>query len=389
MAQKDPPYFMYFPGNYRWSAAFINMLSAAPYGGSEIGELHKIGTLLKGKAAEDDAAWFNACVKVADGVRAHAEKFDKGKHRPSAAHAYLRACNYYQMGERFRTPKDKPALDAFRAGVECFHRHIALSDVKIEIVEVPFVDGKLPGYFVHAQNAHSKRAPCAVFFDGLDVTKEIQYMRGVPDLIKRGISVLVMDGPGTGEAIRFRGHYLRHDYEIAGSACVDYLEKRADVDAKKIGIVAISLGGYYAPRCASMEPRFAACIAWGAQWDYHAVWKKRVAAGFKTSLSVPGHHITWILGVETLDQALKKLEPYKLDGVVQKMRCPFLLVHGAEDEQIPMSDAHALYNACGAKDKTLRVYTAEEGGSQHCQRDYLTLVVADMWNWFEDKLVRA
>ena len=34
--KKDPPYFEYFPGNYRWSAAFINMISSAPYGGSEI-----------------------------------------------------------------------------------------------------------------------------------------------------------------------------------------------------------------------------------------------------------------------------------------------------------------------------------------------------------------
>ena len=67
--KKDPPYFMYFPGNYRWSAAFINMISSAPYGGSEIGELHKIGTLLKGKAPDDDEAWFDACVKVADGER--------------------------------------------------------------------------------------------------------------------------------------------------------------------------------------------------------------------------------------------------------------------------------------------------------------------------------
>ena len=73
--KKDPPYFMYFPGNYRWSAAFINMISSAPYGGSEIGELHKIGTLLKGKAPDDDGAWFDACVTVADGVRAYAEKF--------------------------------------------------------------------------------------------------------------------------------------------------------------------------------------------------------------------------------------------------------------------------------------------------------------------------
>ena len=389
--KKDPPYFMYFPGNYRWSAAFINMIGCGAYGGSDIGELHKIGTLLKNAAPEDDDAWFAACVTVADGVKAHAERFAAGNHRFSAAHAYLRACNYYQMAERFRTPKDAKALAVFKQGVDCFHAHIKHTDVKIEIVEVPVgSDGKesLPGYFVHAQNSSAARKPCVVFFDGLDVTKEIQYMRGVTDLIKRGISCLVMDGPGTGEAIRFRGNVLRHDYEVAGSACMDWLEKRADVDAKKVGVVAISLGGYYAPRVASMEPRFAACIAWGAIWDYHGTWKKRIDANFKTSLSVPGHHITWILGVNTLDEALKKLEPYRLDGVVQKMRCPFLIVHGAEDEQISLADAQALYNASGSTDKTLRVFTAEEGGSQHCQRDYLTLGVATMWDWFEDKLVR-
>jgi dienelactone hydrolase len=388
MATKEPPYFMYFPGNYRWSAAFINMMGSATYGGSEIGELHKIGTLLKGAAPEDDDAWFDACVKVADGVRANAEKFEGGGHRVSAAAAYLRACNYYQMAERFRTPKDAKALAAFKTGVDCFQKHAKLTDVKIEIVEVPMGKESLPGYFVHAQNPKSKRAPCVVFFDGLDVTKEIQFVRGVTDLIKRGISCLVMDGPGTGEAIRFRNNVLRHDYEVAGSACMDWLEKRDDVNAKKVGVVAISLGGYYAPRIASMEPRFAACIAWGAIWDYYGTWKKRIDANFKTSLSVPGHHIMWILGVDTLDEALKKLEPYRLDGVVQKMRCPFLIVHGAEDEQISLADAQALYNASGSTDKTLRVFTAEEGGSQHCQRDYLTLGVATMWNWFDEKLNR-
>jgi fermentation-respiration switch protein FrsA (DUF1100 family) len=103
-------------------------------------------------------------------------------------------------------------------------------------------------------------------------------------------------------------------------------------------------------------------------------------------MSVPGHHIMWILGVDTLGEALRKLQPFKLDGVVQRMRCPFLIVHGAEDEQVPLADAQALYDASGSQDKTLRVFTAEEGGAQHCQRDYLTLVVATMWDWFEDKL---
>jgi hypothetical protein len=31
-------------------------------------------------------------------------------------------------------------------------------------------------------------------------------------------------------------------------------------------------------------------------------------------------------------------------------------------------------------------FPVNEGGAQHCQRDYLTLGVAEMWNWFEDKL---
>jgi dienelactone hydrolase len=387
--KKDPAYFMYFPGNYRWSAAFVNMIGSIAYGGAEMAELHRIGRMLKGRAPDDDEAWFHACVKVADGVRAYAEKWDKAGHRFSAAHAYLRACNYYQMAERFRTPKDQTGLDAYRRGVDCFHRHVALTDIRIEIVEVPYESGSLPGYFVHAQNPKSKRAPCVVFFDGLDVTKEIQYVRGVADLVKRGISCLVMDAPGTGEAIRFRNYFLRHDYEVAGSACIDWLEKRPDVDAKKIGVVAISLGGYYAPRCAAMEPRFAACIAWGAQWNYYETWKKRVDAAYKTSLSVPGHHIEWIMGAKSVDEALKKLEPFVLDGVMQKMRCPFLLVHGADDEQIPLADAQKQFDACGSKDKTFRVYTAEEGGAQHCQRDYLTLVVAEMWNWFDEKLNRA
>ena len=173
---KTPKYFMYFPGNYRWSAAFVNMLGRASYGGADISELHKIGRALTGKAAEDDKAWFDACVSVGDEVRGHAERFAASGHAASAAAFYLRACHYYQMGERFRTPKDKTALDAYRTAVDCFHRFAALADVKIEIVEVPFEDKSLPGYFVHARNRRSARAPCVVFFDGLDVTREIQYL---------------------------------------------------------------------------------------------------------------------------------------------------------------------------------------------------------------------
>ena len=378
--------FMYFPGDYRWSAALDLVLGSAPFGGSDIGEIDRAGRVLRDRPGDDDA-WFVEWRGLGDRVRNLAVEAEARGHALTAAAASLRATSYYQIGERFRTPKDEAALAAFRAGVSCFHRYAALTDrPRIEVVEVPYLETALPAYFVHAENTTAARRPCLVFFDGLDITKELQYLRGVPDLVRRGISCLVVDGPGNGESIRFRGLPLRYDYELAGSAAVDYLETRPDVDPGRLGVMGISLGGYYAARCAALEPRFKACVSWGAIWDYHATWQQRIEAAFKTSLSVPGHHIAWVFGVETLDQAMDKLRDFRLGGVVQQMRSAFLLVHGAADEQIPLSDARALYEAVGSANKSLRVFSVEEGGTQHCQSDYLTHGSATIFDWLQDVL---
>jgi hypothetical protein len=51
-----------------------------------------------------------------------------------------------------------------------------------------------------------------------------------------------------------------------------------------------------------------------------------------------------------------------------------------------MKDARALYNAVGSKDKTMKVFTVKEGGSQHCQRDNLSIGTAYMFDWLKEKL---
>src|ERR1700704_4543522 len=117
-SRKQPSYFMYFPEDYRWSAAVINVLGAGSYGAADIGEVDRIGRMLRGKEG-DDAAWFDAWCEVAGRVRSLAQKADSTEHSVSAAAAYLRACVYYQMAERFRTPKDAHALETFRISLEC------------------------------------------------------------------------------------------------------------------------------------------------------------------------------------------------------------------------------------------------------------------------------
>ncbi len=232
-------------------------------------------------------------------------------------------------------------------------------------------------------------APAMVYFDGFDVTKEICYGYAVADLAARGVGCLIVDGPGNGESVRFRNLPLIAETERYATPVYEYLAGRPEFDPKRIGVMALSLGGYYAPRAASLEPRYACCIAWGAQWDYHAIWKKRLeelASGKVLALSVPPEHLQWVLGVDSEAAALKKLEGFRLDGIVQKMRCPFLLLHGAGDQQISLALAHKCFDAVGSKEKTLRVFTREEGGFHHCQVDDITIGVHTMWDWVSDVL---
>lgn len=390
VARLNPPrfsdWFAYFPDDYRWSAAMALVLGAAAYGGADLGEADRAGRRLREHLGDDDA-WFEAWREEGDRLRARAQAAEAAGRGLTAAGCYLRSTAYHQIGERFRTPKDAAALEVYRTSVDSFHRFAALTDgPRIESVEVPFEGTSLPAYLVHAQPRDGRRPPVAVYFDGLDITKEMCFLRGATELVRRGVSVLLVDGPGNGESIRFRGLPLRFDYERAGSAALDHLEGRDDVDASRVGVIAISLGGYYAPRCASLDHRFKACVAWGAIWDYHATWKRRIDTGFAGSLSVPGHHISWVLGVDTIEEALAKLEDFRLDGVVQRMRCPFLVLHGEHDEQVPLDTAQRLYDASGSADKTLRVYPAAGGGAQHCQSDQLTSATADFADWLAEKL---
>ena len=72
-------------------------------------------------------------------------------------------------------------------------------------------------------------------------------------------------------------------------------------------------------------------------------------------------------------KALEIAKKFTLEGVAQKVECPFLVVHGQDDRIVPVDAAHKLYAALGSKKKDLRIFTAEEGGAEHCQVDHRQL----------------
>ena len=381
--------FTYFPDNYRWSHGVLIALGGAPWGGAEIDEVHRIGLRLKARDG-DDVAWFNEWTGEAERLENIGHSQAEKGHALTAAGYLFRAAHYYHVGERFTQPKTDESQAAYMRGVQAFKKAAGLiTRPRIEHVEVPYEGTSLPGIIVHADPVPGRKGPIMLFLDGFDVTKEIQYFRGVPDLAARGVSCLILDGPGNGEAIRFRNLPLHHETERHAGAAYDFLAARPEFDPKRIGIMALSLGGYYAPRAASMDPRFACCISWGPEWDYHTKWKQRlerIERGEVLSLSVPWQHLLWVFDVKTKEEAFKKLEGFKLDGVIQKMRCPYLLVHGEGDQQAPFEHVQNMMAAAGSQRKELKIFTREEGGYHHCQVDNISIGSAFMWDWVADVL---
>jgi alpha-beta hydrolase superfamily lysophospholipase len=276
----------------------------------------------------------------------------------------------------------------YRKALRCFVEGLKRRYPNLEIVDVPYEGSPLPAYFLKSQSAKG-RAPTVVLFDGLDNCKEMSVLFAGVELAFRGFHTLAIDGPGQGEALRLRDIPSRYDYEVPGTAAYEYVAARPDVDPKRVAIMAYSAGGYYAPRAAAFEKRYAACVAWGPHYDYHAVWEKRWAAMKKDGNSVATSHfqLPWVLGTKDMDSAMEKLKKFTLAGVADKITCPMLVAWGEEDKLTPREVAHQLYDGVSSKDKTLKIFTPQEGGAEHCQVDNRQVGTDYIADWLTQRLM--
>lgn len=65
------------------------------------------------------------------------------------------------------------------------------------------------------------------------------------------------------------------------------------------------------------------------------------------------------------------------------------MLHGEGDEQIPLQEAQKCFAAVGSKNKTMKIFTREEGGYHHCQIDNQSICSSYMWDWLEKVLEPA
>jgi len=374
-----------FPQNYQWSNATLITKGMAPYGAVALGEIDEIVMRLHQRADEPHAWWEEWCAMAAR-IEKLADEAAAAGHHATAGNYYLRAGMYYFTGERM-VPPGEQKTGIYRKSLRCSQEGLKRRYPDLEIVDVPYEGSSLAAYFLKTTRSKG-RAPTVVLFNGLDNCKEMNVLFAGAELAFRGFNTLAIDGPGQGESLRLRNHPSRYDYEAAGIPAYEYVASRPDVDPKRVAIIAYSAGGYYAPRVAAFEKRYAACVAWGPHFDYHAVWEKRYAAMKKDHNSVATSHfqLPWVLGVQDMEKAMEKLKKFTLEGVADKLECPLLITWGNEDKLTPREIADKLYDAAGSKDKTLKIFDRETGGFEHCQADNRQVGTDYICDWLEDRL---
>jgi dipeptidyl aminopeptidase/acylaminoacyl peptidase len=286
------------------------------------------------------------------------------------------------MGEHFVQPADPRRLESYRHVLQCFAKACELAPFPIERVLVPFEGTTLPAYFMPSGEG---RNPAVIFVCGLDTTKELWFLRARQQFTSRGLSCLFIDTPGIGEALRLQKLYTRPDYERPVGAAIDYLSARPDVNPERIGLVGSSLGGYYVARAAAFDPRLRATTAWGAIYDYHRVWVRRLSSG--GAIAAPTFQLRFVTGAATIEDAVDRIADFKIAPFANRIRCPFLIVHGADDRQVLIDDAQAMFAAIGSSDKHLKIFSGEDGGSAHTQFDNHLPAVHYVADWMAGKLL--
>jgi 2,6-dihydroxypseudooxynicotine hydrolase len=195
-------------------------------------------------------------------------------------------------------------------------------DPDAERFKVPLDGGRVVGNLRRPDG--DPRPPLVLLIPGLDSTKE-EFFKLENVFLDRGMATLSMDGPGQGES----GYDLpiRADYDVAVAAVLDAIAGRNDVDLDRIGLLGVSLGGYYAPRVLAFEPRVKAGVGLSGPYKFSDIW----------DTVPPQTRETFVVKSFAKDdeEGRARAAELDLDGVAERIRQPYLAITGRLDRLIP------------------------------------------------------
>jgi len=292
--------------------------------------------------------WAAAFITVGDRYMSEAQSLERTD--PGKANAdYIRAWRIYSFG-RWPVPASPGKQRAYTKALEAFLAHAKFMDPSLEVVRIPFEGSEIVGYLRLPKTAEGP-VPVVVAISGLDSRKE-DLSENFGAVIPHGIGFIGVDSPGTGQSpIRASA---TADREF--SRVIDYLETRPEVDKTRIAVDGQSFGAYWATKLAIVEhARLKAVVAQSPPVDAtfaHDFVINKTLGNREYLFGLAPALMSIFEGVkspEDLATALGRLSLVK-QGLLGsagagKPTAPMLIISGALDTQVPISDTYLLLSS--------------------------------------------
>jgi dienelactone hydrolase len=306
--------------------------------------------------------WHAAWCRNADMHAGLAEDAAVRGHRLTAGEAWARATVAYHFAKfvwMVDPARSRAAADKAVAAMARVHEYL---DPSAERLEMPLDGGRVVGNLRRPRG--ETRPPLVLLVPGLDSTKE-EFFRLENVFLDRGMATLSMDGPGQGES----GYDLpiRADYDVAVTAVLDAIGDRGDLDLDRVGLLGVSLGGYYAPRVLAFEPRVKAGVGLSGPYRFSDIW----------DTVPPQTRETFVTKSFAKDDEEGRAKAAELDlsGVAERIQQPYLAITGKLDRLIPWEQTER-----AAREAPKGTFLLHEDGNHGCANvPYKTRPVAADW----------
>jgi cephalosporin-C deacetylase-like acetyl esterase len=291
----------------------------------------------------DKDEWAAAFMAVADRYMAEAKSLEGSD--PAKANAnYIRAWRLYSFG-RWPVPASLGKQRSYAKAMDAFRAHARFWDSPLEIVHIPFEGSEIIGYLRLPKNANGS-VPLVLAISGLDSRKE-DLSESFSAILPYGIGFFAVDGPGTGQApIK-----VSPTADRMFSRVLDYLQTRPEVDKTRIAVHGVSWGGYWGAKLAIVERERLKAVSAQSPAAHLFFQKEYMLNSMFGNREYLFDHapafMSVIEGVNNVDDMVARFPRLSLvdQQLLGKPTAPMLIITGALDTQVPISDTYLLLSS--------------------------------------------
>jgi len=227
-------------------------------------------------------------------------------------------------------------------------------------ISIPTINNKkLYGWWVPADSSKKEKLPTIILIHGWsrNVDRMMSYIK---QLHPAGYNLLAFDSRchGRSDDDKFSS-MVKYMEDIR--AAIDYSEKQKSTDENRIGLLGLSMGGSASIYAASLDKRIKAVVTVGA--FSHP--EKVMGLEFKKH-RIPYFPFVWIIFRYMEFRIGDKFKSIAPSNNIAKSEAKFFLIHGIDDETVPIVQADELFISSNQQNTTLwKIEDKEHSNCNH------------------------